>query len=316
MLVSMTVQNIALIEQLNIQFHQGLHVLSGETGAGKSIIVDSLNLMVGERADRGLIRSGAEKASVEALFDISACPQVKVLLQAQSLEFEEELIALHREITVSGRNLCRVCGVIVPLTFLREITALLVDIHGQHEHQSLLNVKNHLGFLDSFGEDSFQNVQKKVSEAYWIWKEASGKFSALRKENAQREQRSQILESQLKELTAAHLELGEMERLSQERALFVNAEKINQAVETAYSSVFAGDGRESGATLNLKTAADAMQSIADLDKNYNALSKRLFSAYYESQELGLEIRDALSAISFDSERNDTIQERLDFLKRL
>ena len=316
MLVSMTVRNIALIEQLNIQFHQGLHVLTGETGAGKSIVVDSLNLMLGERADRGLIRSGAEKASVEALVDISACPQVQALLAEQSLEPEGGLMSIHREITLSDRNLCRVCGVIVPLAFLRQISALLVDIHGQHEHQSLLDVKNHMDFLDSFGDEGFAAQQKRVAESYHVWKESSAKFGALRKENTQREQKTELVSAKLKELEAARIQVGEVEKLSQERAKMAGAEKINASVEVAYHAVFLGDGAQQSAMLKLKNAADAMQSIGGFDARYQSLAERLSSAYYDVEDMGIELRDALSDLSFDPVRSEALQERLDLLRSL
>ena len=316
MLVSMTVRNIALIEQLNIEFHRGLHVLTGETGAGKSIVVDSLNLALGERADRGLIRSGAEKASVEALVDISACPQVQSLLTEQSLEAEGNIMSIQREITVSERNLCRICGVIVPLAFLKQITALLVDIHGQHEHQSLLDVKNHIGFLDSFGDDFFCAQQKKVADCYKSWKETSASFALLRKENTQREQRLDAISAQLKELDAAQIEIGEVEKLSAERARFANAEKINHSIETAYDAVLSGEGAQQSAVTRLKNAADAMQSIASLEEKYQLLAERLSSAYYEAEEMGIELRDSLTQLRFDPERSETVQERLDLLRRL
>ena len=161
MLISMTVRNIALIESLTIEFHRGMHVLSGETGAGKSILVDSINLVLGERADRSLIRSGCEKASVEALIDISDCPRAREILAEQELSDDHGLLTIQREIT-GERNICRVCGTIVPLAFLRRLSELLVDVHGQHEHQSLLDAKNHMGFLDSFGDAAFQQKKRRI----------------------------------------------------------------------------------------------------------------------------------------------------------
>ena len=205
MLVSMTVRNIALIEHLQINFQKGMHVLSGETGAGKSIIIDSINLMLGERADRGLIRSGCDKASVEALVDIADCPQVQSALAEQELEADGNLLTIYREITQEGRNICRVCGVIVPLSFLRSLTVHLVDIHGQHEHQSLLDSKKHMDFLDSFGDDAFSEVKQETAQNYKTWRESSSRFAALRKENAQRAERQAYLESRVKELDAAQL---------------------------------------------------------------------------------------------------------------
>ena len=233
MLVSMTVRNIALIEQLQIEFQKGMQVLSGETGAGKSIIVDSINLVLGERADRGLIRSGCDRASVEALVDISDCPQAAAVLAEQQLEAEGGLISIQREISTGERNLCRVCGVIVPLAFLRRLTALLVDVHGQHAHQSLLDAKNHMAFLDSFGDAAFEAQKRRVEERYHLWRESSGRFSMLRKENEQRAQQQEYLETRVRELDAVQLAPGETERLTAERARFASAERIDGAVRAA-----------------------------------------------------------------------------------
>ncbi len=315
MLVSMTVRNIALIEHLQIDFNKGMHVLSGETGAGKSIIVDSINLMLGERADRGLIRSGCSKASVETLIDISRSPQVKELLKEQELEAEGDLLSIQREITVEGRNICRVCGVIVPLVFLRSLTAHLVDIHGQHEHQSLLDSKNHMSFLDSFGDETFLKQKETVSQAYHSWRESSSRFSALRKENAQRIERQAYLETRVKELDAAQLETGEADRLAAEKARFSSAEKIDSSVRNAYEEVMGG-GREKNAVTKLRDACMSIQAIEELEPKFKALAARLSSAYYEAEELGIELRVILENDSFDPERNEAIQERLDQIRKL
>lgn len=315
MLVSMTVRNIALIEHLEIQFHKGMHVLSGETGAGKSIIVDSINLILGERADRGLIRSGCEKASVEALLDVSDCPPVLELLKEQQLDADGGLMSIQREISMGERNLCRVCGVIVPLSFLRTLTSHLIDIHGQHEHQSLLDSKNHMAFLDAFGDADFRQQVQAVSAAYQVWRESSAKFSALRKENAQRVERQAYLEGRVKELDAAALEAGEADRLTAEKARFASAEKIDGAVRSAYEEVMGG-GREKSAVQKLKDACDALSVIENLDERFHAIAQRLSSAYYETEELGIELREQLENESFDPERNETILERLDQIRRL
>ena len=315
MLVSMTVRNIALIEHLEIQFNKGMHVLSGETGAGKSIIVDSINLMLGERADRGLIRSGCEKASVEAFIDISDCPKAAELLAEQELEADGSVISIQREISVSGRNVCRVCGMIVPLTFLRSLTQHLVDIHGQHEHQSLLDSQNHMAFLDSFGEETFHERLTEVGKAYQAWRESSSRFSALRKENAQRAERQAYLETRVKELDAAAIEMGEADRLSDEKNRFANAERIDRSVRSAYEEV-AGSGREKSAVSKLRDAADALRLIEEVDPKYKALAERLSTAYYEAEEMGIELRDALESESFDPEISEAVQDRLDQIRRL
>ena len=315
MLVSMTVRNIALIEQLHIEFDKGMHVLSGETGAGKSIIVDSINLLLGERADRGLIRSGCDKASVEALIDVSACPRVLELLKEQELEAEDGLMSIRREMTSEGRNICRVCGVIVPLAFLRSVTDYLIDIHGQHAHQSLLDSKNHMDFLDSFGDEAFSEVQKETANAYHAWRESSSRFSSLRKENQQREERQAYLESRIKELDAAALETGEADRLAAEKTLFASAEKIDTSVRSAYEEVMGG-GREKSVVSKLRDACAFLQMIEDIDSRFKLLADRLSSAFYEAEELGIELREILESDSFDPERSEAVQDRLDLIRRL
>lgn len=315
MLLSMTVRNIALIESLTIDFHKGMTVLSGETGAGKSIIVDSINLVLGERADRGLIRSGCDKASVEALIDISDCPKAKAVLESQQLSDDGGVISIQREITTTDRNVCRVCGVIVPLTFLRTLSALLVDVHGQHQHQSLLDSKMHMGFLDSFGDTAFRDKKEEVATAYCVWKESSAKFSALRKENAQREERQEYLSTRVKELDAVQLSMGEADKIAAERDYFQSAEKIDNALRTSYGEVYGG-GREQSAAIKLKEAANAMQSIGHLDEKFQALGARLMTAHYEIEEIGIELRDLLEQQNFDPERLEQMSERLDTIRRL
>ena len=315
MLVSMTVRNIALIEYLEIPFNQGMHVLSGETGAGKSIIVDSINLMLGERADRGLIRSGCEKASVEAFVDITNCPKAAALLAEQEIEADGSVISIQREISTSGRNVCRVCGTIVPLAFLRNLTQHLVDIHGQHEHQSLLDSQNHMAFLDAFGGEAFTSRLAAVEQTYHLWRESSSRFSALRKENAQRVERQSYLEARVKELDAAALEMGEAEKLSAEKTLYASAERIDRSVRTAYEEIY-GSGREKSAVSKLRDAAEALRLIEEIDPRYKLLADRVSNAYYETEELGIELRETLESGSFDPERNEAVQDRLDQIRRL
>ena len=153
MLLTLSMRNVALIESLTLEFQRGLHVVTGETGAGKSIVVDAVNLVLGGRADRELIRTGSDKAWVEATFDASDCTDAQSMLAEQGLEAEGNTVTLYRELTRSGRNLCRVCGVTMPVTFLRELASHLMDVHGQHEHQSLLYQDKQLSILDAYGRE-------------------------------------------------------------------------------------------------------------------------------------------------------------------
>lgn len=316
MLVSMTVRNIALIEKLDVQFHHGLHVLTGETGAGKSIVVDAINLILGERADRGLIRTGCEKAVVEAIFDITDSPEVRALLEEQALETDGNLLPVMREISVGDRNVCRVCGVIVPLSLLRQISGYLVDIHGQHEHQSLLDEKNHRDFLDSFGDDAHQALIADVKKKYNTWRKVSVGFSALRKENAKREERMRQISSQCKELDAAALTIGEEAMLTQQRMKLADAEKISSAIDEAYSAIAQADGERIGVTALLKEASENLAKIEQYDPRFAALAERINSVYYESDEIGIELRDLSESENFDPETNEKVLARLDTYRRL
>ena len=316
MLVSMTVRNVALIEHLDLQFHRGLHVMTGETGAGKSIVVDSINLILGERADRGLIRTGCEKATVEAIFDISDSPKVRELLQEQALETDGNLMPVLREISTGDRNLCRVCGVIVPLTLLKQITGYLVDIHGQHEHQSLLDERNHLGFLDAFGDAEHHKLIMDVEEKYRLWRETSAAFSALRKENTKREERMAAISSHLKELDAAQIAIGEEAMLIQQRTRMADSEKIATALNGAYDNLTAAEGERLGVVALLKEASEEMKRIEEYDPRFAALAERMTSAFYEAEEMGIELRDLSENESFDPEKNDRILARLDTYRKL
>lgn len=247
--------------------------------------------------------------------DVSDCPQAQEILKEQELDAEDGLISIQREISIGERNLCRVCGVIVPLTYLRKLTAHLVDVHGQHEHQSLLDSKNHMVFLDSFGDEHFIALQKEVADAYHIWRESSAKFSALRKENAQREERQAYLQTRIRDLDAAQIQMGESDALSAERTRFASAEKIDRAIRTAYEGVLGG-GRNKSAMNQLREACDALHMVEELSPRFKALADRLSSACYEAEELGIELRDILESESFDPERNEAIQERLDQIRRL
>ena len=316
MLKSMTVRNVALIEELNVDFYTGLHVLTGETGAGKSIVVDSINLVLGERADRGLIRTGCDKATVEAVFDISDNQEILALLKAESLEADGGLMSVFREISSSDRNVCRVCGVIVPLTLLRQITEILVDIHGQHEHQSLLNEHYHLEYLDAFGDDTHQTSLTTVKDKYFNWHEAGAKFNALRRENAQRAQRQEFLETRIKDLKEAKPIVGEKETLSNLRMRLGDHEKIANALKTIYQNLTASEGTNLGVNALMRGAVEESQRIAEYGERFKALFDRLQSAYYEAEEIALDVRAMVDEEDFDEEKYEQVSARLDVYRRL
>ena len=316
MLLSLTIRNVALIEDLTISLHKGFHVLTGETGAGKSIIVDAVNLVLGGRADRELIRTGCDKAFVEALFDIRDNEKVKELLSQQEIEAEDFLLSISREISISGRNICRVLGMVVPLTALRELTATLIDVHGQHEHQFLMDENRHLLFLDSFGDIQHQRQLDKAAAALEAYKSGERELHHLTRENSQREQRMDMLRFALQELKAAKLQPGEEEKLRRDLERLRHSVKISSALHRAYENVYAGTGKQLSALALLKDAISALDGISNLDTAYEQLLGKLKDLYYELEDGGLQLRSLSDNAEFDPDKNEQLEARLDLLRRL
>ena len=316
MLLSLTIRNVALIEDLTISLHEGFHVLTGETGAGKSIIVDAVNLVLGGRADRELIRTGCEKAYVEALFDINDNQRVSELLARQEMEAEGGVLSISREITASGRNICRVMGVIIPLNALREITATLVDVHGQHEHQFLMDEQKHLLFLDSFGDANHRKCMASASSALSAYRAAEKEFSRLMRENSQREQRMDMLRFQLQELKGAKLKMGEEEALKRDLERLRHSVKISAVLHRAYENVYAGANKQLSATSLIKEAVSSLDGISALDPEYEQLRDKLKDIYFELEDSGLQLRTLSESAEFDPEKNEQMEARLDMIRRL
>ena len=262
MLLSLSIRNIALMDRMQVEFSSGLHVLTGETGAGKSILVDAISLLLGGRAQKELIRTGEEKARVEGVFDVSDCPTVRELLKEQELDEGEELI-LSREITAAGRSACRVNGVMLPLAQYQQFTALLMDIHGQHTHQALMDEKHHLAYLDASGDESHRELLKQVRQDYESWHEARRTLEKLQKQSAQAGERMELLRIRQKELKNARLTPGEEEDLQKERDRFRHAEKIESGLREAYDAVYNGAAPAADA---LRTADSALKHIEGLDE--------------------------------------------------
>lgn len=316
MLIELTIRNIALIENLQLEFAKGFNVLTGETGAGKSIVVDSINLMLGGRADRDIIRTGAEKGFVQALFDVTDNAAAVALMEENGITPEDGYVTITRELNRSGRNVCRVCGVIVQLAVLKSITALLMEVHGQHEHQSLMNTANHMGFLDSFGDEAHQARIESVAEAYKRRNAVRTELKTLMKDAAERERLTDILRFQINEIDSAKLKEGEEEKLVSQLKVLENSEKIRNNVELAYQMVYAGGGGAISAQEAALKAANAMQSIADIDPRYRKLGETLRSVYYLAQEAGAELQALEEELNYDPALQARIADRLDVIEKL
>lgn len=316
MLLELTIKNIALIESLRMEFAQGFNVLTGETGAGKSIVVDSINLALGGRADRDLIRTGTDKASVQALFDISNNPKALAFIQEQDIEAEDGLIAIRRELSREGRNICRVQDVVVPLNTLKQLTVHLMDIHGQHEHQALMNPARHMDFLDAFGGESHASALSEVQQLHAARGKIASRLKQLMNDVSEKERLFDMLSFQAQEIAAAKLRPGEEEKLQKKLSVLENSEKIRQGVEAAYTLVYQGDGRAPSAQEGLLRSAEAMDRIASLDERYGALAWRLRELYYGAQDVGYELQALLDDLDFEPQLIDKIAGRLDLIGRL
>ncbi len=316
MLLELTIKNIALIESLRIEFARGFNVLTGETGAGKSIVVDSINLTLGGRADRDMIRTGAERGMVQALFDVSGNEKALALLQALDIEADEGVIAIRRELSRGGRNICRVSDVVVPLATLKQLTGTLMDVHGQHEHQALMNPARHLGFLDDFGGAKHAAAREEVARLHAARSRVAAELKRLMNDAAEKDRLSDILTFQVQEISAAKLKPGEEQKIEKKLSMLEHSEKIRQGVERAYTLVYEGDGRGPSAQEALLRSAEAMDGIASLNERYAAIAARLRELYYGAQDVGYELQAMMDDMDFEPDQIDKLAGRLDLIRRL
>ena len=295
MIQSLTIRNFVLIENLSICFRPGMQVLSGETGAGKSIVVDAVNLILGGRSDRNLIRTGCDKASVEAVFDMPKASKIPEILQRELIDPEGENLTLYGEITANGKNVCRICGILAPVSVLREIGAELMDIHGQHEHQFLMNPEMHLNFLDLTGDKNFQDSKNRVAMACESFLKVHRQYARMKKENDQKQHRIEELEKGLKELHAAKLQDGEEEKLQAENLKLRNAEKIISALRSAYENLSCEE-KDSSSLEKIRLAASTLKTLFSYDEHIKNIGERCENAFYELEEASYEISQLIESM--------------------
>lgn len=308
----LSVRNIALIEALDLTLGGGLNILSGETGAGKSIIIDSLNFVLGERADKTLIRYGSESASVEAAFSDYVTPQISAYLDEFGIDAEDTLV-IRRKMTVDGKNECRINGRVSTLSVLKGLTELLVDIHGQHEHQSLVKPSNHLGMLDALGGEKIAAAREEVAKLHSEYRALKEEFARFGDED-ERARKLDVLGFQIDELEKAELRDGEEEELLEKRARIRNAEKIISALDTARAIL---DGR-GGASVagELKSAASCLIPVASYDERFSAVADRLDSAKTEVADIADTLADLLDESDYDAGAAEKVEERLERVRAI
>ena len=316
MLKQLSIRNVALIDQQMIEFFDGFSVLTGETGAGKSIIIEALNFVLGERASRELVKSGEEKASVEAAFRLRADEPVLDVLSEQGIDCEENELTLYREFSLSGKNVCRANGTLINASVLKLIGDALVDIHGQHAHQSLLDEKKHILLLDRFAGRDALEVKARVAAAYQKASEARRLLSAAQFNEQERIRRIDLLTYQIQEIDAAMLSDGEEEQLEEQRGLLQNAQAVMEGLEGANAALSGDEAENGGALASFSVALHMLDGIARLRADYQQLSEKLHALYYDLEDASYTLRDYRADFSFEPGMLDEIETRLELISTL
>ena len=313
MLANLKIENVAVIEKAEVNFTPGFNVLTGETGAGKSILIDSINAILGNRTSRELVRSGAQKACIWATFE--NIPQsVKKQLEKCGYEANDDLL-LYREINAEGKGSCRVNGMPATAAVVRDISAGLLSIHGQHDSQSLTNPALHLGLLDQYAQnrDLFAEYYRRYRELVTVKRQ----MDALNASEADKQRKIEALTAEIDAIDAAALQPGEEKNLQERKTVITHAQSILDGITAAHLAL-AGDedGEQPGAADLLGGAVEGLQNSARLDETLAPLSERLNDIYYSARDLATELADRLDAYGFDPGELDMIESRLDTIYRI
>jgi DNA repair protein RecN (Recombination protein N) len=316
MLIELRIRDFAIIEELELQFGAGFIVFTGETGAGKSIIIDAVELLLGGRAESTFIRSEAEIASIEGTFKLDAeiRPAVIEILEREALLDDEEIVLLAREIRREGRNICRINGRTVSLALLSEIGQFLVDLHGQSEHLSLLRVREHLNLLDRYAQA--ESVLDQYRLSYRDLQRTRGALADLRRQEQELVRKADFLRFQIEEVQAAQLKPGEDEALREERTRLANAEQLAQSSEAALSALTGSHGERTSAKDALGRVVDELRGLAKVDPGTQELADSAQGLEDQVSELTRSVRSYRESIEFNPHRLDEVEERLSLISSL
>lgn len=311
MLNELTIENVAVIEKVCVRFDHGLNALTGETGAGKSILIDSINAILGNRTSRDLVRNGAEKAAIWASFTDLPQSVQKKLADAGYAQEEDELL-LYREIHTDGKTSCRINGRPATATLLRELSADLINIHGQHDNQVLLCPEKHLAVLDAYAQN--ENLRTDYYASYVVLRDIVRQIKALSMDDEEKQRRMELLRYEVDEIDAAALTDGEEETLMEQRNRIRNAQKILDALGMAYGAL-QGEETRGGIDI-LGDAVQSIEEITPLSAEYKVLSEKLNEVYYATQDAAESIKSLLDEFDFDAADLDATEERLDLIYKL
>lgn len=313
MLQELTIKNFAIISSLHLGFTDGMTALTGETGAGKSIIIDAVSLLAGARSSIEYIRQGSDKCLVEGLFDLPKQHEFSLLMEELGIEVDEAGLIVQRDLNISGKSVSRVNGRIVTLANLRRIGQFLVDIQGQNDHQELMHPESHLRLLDSFGDSAFQEKKNRYQTAYHSYITLMNQVRKFKQNEQSFVQRIDMLTFQQEEIGNAELSIDEEEKLMEEREKLTNYQKIVDSLSYSYQAM---TNEETNSLDAIGSASQELQTIASLDTDYEGISDNVHSAYYLLQDAVSEIGRQLDLLELDEERLDIVNERLELIHQL
>ena len=309
MLLEISIKNFAIIEAISLNFEKGMTVLTGETGAGKSIIIDAMNMMLGARATTDVIRHGAPKAEIEGLFSVENSHALQMIFDEQGIELGDEII-IRREILQNGRSVSRVNGQMVNLSVLRSIGQYLVDIHGQHDQEELMRPQLHIQMLDGFGEADFLELKQAYQTNFDAYRKMRKQLLDIKKNQEEHKARIEMLEFQMAEIESASLQPGEDLKLNQERDKLLNHKNIADTLTNAYTML---DNEEFSSLANVRSAMNDMESLEEYDAEYREISSSLSESYYVLEDVTKRLEDIIESLDFDGNRLMQIESRLDLI---
>ncbi|MDY7430776.1 DNA repair protein RecN [Bacillus sp. V26] len=312
MLAELSIKNFAIIEELTVSFERGLTVLTGETGAGKSIIIDAISLLVGGRGSSEFVRYGETKAELEGLFLLDSGHPVFDVCAEQGIDVSDEMIVMRRDISTNGKSVCRVNGKLVTIASLREIGRLLLDIHGQHDNQLLMEDENHLQLLDKFAGAEVVSALQAYQEGYQRYMKLLKKLKQLSESEQEMAHRLDLIQFQLEEIESAKLELNEDEQLQEERQQISNFEKIFESLQNAYNALRS----EQGGLDWVGMASSQLEDLSDINEPLQKLSESVSNSYYLLEDATFQMRNMLDELEYDPERLNFIETRLNEIKQL
>ncbi|HNU79588.1 MAG TPA: DNA repair protein RecN [Bacillota bacterium] len=317
MLLEMSIKNYVLIERQLIAFEPGLNVITGETGAGKSLVIDALAAVTGGKFSKEDIRTGEEKASIEALFSLDGVWDIKNILEEYGIESDSDnSLVITREVNAHGKSVCRLNGQIVTLSVLKRIAQYLVDIVGQNEYQLLFNSVKHGEYVDSFGSDEIYQIKRDVKHLSDKHAELSEKLKSASGSASERERKLDMLRFQVEEIESARLKINEDEELRLRRHLLVNAEKLLKGVNHVYNVIFSGDSNKRGALDMLSESAGTLRELAAADEKLETYKSRIEEIMYQLEDIKGELRVYRDNIEFNDNEIDFLEERLDQINKL